>query len=73
MFFKHAIQSEDYAMCIFASQDIINAININIEVKDRQLFMDGTFEVREDYVIFYGEFILSKFSYYTIFYSYHIF
>lgn len=47
MFFKHATQSEDYAMCIFASQDIINAINVNIEVQDRQLFMDGTFKVRE--------------------------
>lgn len=47
MFFKHATQSEEYAMCIFAAQDIINAINVNIEVQDRQLFMDGTFKVRE--------------------------
>lgn len=73
MFLKHATQNEDYAMCIFAAQDIINAINainVNIEVQDRQLFMDGTFKVRDDYVIFYGEFILRKCSYYKNFCSF---
>lgn len=45
MFFKHAFQNNDYAFCLFTSQDIVNAIKKNIEVENRQYFMDGTFKV----------------------------
>lgn len=45
MFFQHAFENEDFAHCIFASPDIVDAIKIHIPIKDRQLFMDGTFKV----------------------------
>lgn len=45
MFFKHAFQYDEYAFCLFASQDIVNAIKDTIDVKNRQYFMDGTFKV----------------------------
>lgn len=48
MFFNHAFQCDEYSYCIFASQDIINAIKTNIDVKDRKYFMDGTFKVSKN-------------------------
>lgn len=44
-FFRHAFQSNEYAFCIYASNDIINAINQEILPENRQYFMDGTFKV----------------------------
>lgn len=44
-FFKHAFQCDEYAFCIYASDDIIHAINKEILVKKRQYFMDETFKV----------------------------
>lgn len=49
-FFKHAYQCDEYAFCIFASDDVIEIIE-TISVERRMYFADGTFKICP-----YGEF-----------------
>lgn len=41
-FFKHAARTEDFAYCLFASDDVIKILN-TIPVEERYLFGDATF------------------------------
>lgn len=44
-FFKGAIEHENYSFCVFASNDIVNAIQKEVPESTRKLFADGTFGV----------------------------
>lgn len=43
-FFKHAYESDDFAVCMFASDDVIS-INETISVDRRLFFADGIFKI----------------------------
>lgn len=44
-FFKHAYECEEYAFCVFASDDVINAITENVPENKRRIYADGTFKI----------------------------
>lgn len=44
-FFKHAYKGPDFSFCIFASDDIMKAIQENVDVSERKLYADGTFKI----------------------------
>lgn len=44
-FFKHAFECDDFAYCVFASDDVIKAITENVPIENRNLFADGTFKI----------------------------
>lgn len=44
-FFKHAFECDDFAFCVFASDDIIKAIEENEPIETRKLYADGTFKI----------------------------
>lgn len=45
MFFKRAYECPEYAYCVFASDDVINAILENTDVGTRKIYVDGTFKI----------------------------
>lgn len=45
MFFKRAYECEAYAYCIFASDDVIKALQQNSQGTTRKLFADATFKI----------------------------
>lgn len=45
MFFHRAFEGDDFAYCMFISQDIVKAIKQHIAVENRQYYLDGTFGV----------------------------
>lgn len=45
MFFKRAYACNAYADCIFASDDVVNAIQQNTEPTQRKIFADATFKI----------------------------
>lgn len=47
-FFKHAFGCEDYSFCVFASDNIIDAITNNVPIANRKLYADGTFKITPD-------------------------
>lgn len=44
-FFKGAVEHDNYSFCVFASEEIIQAIESQIPEQQRKLFTDGTFGV----------------------------
>lgn len=51
-FYKHAFQCDDFQLCVFASDDVVNAIKENIEETRRIYLIDGTFKITP-----FGEFV----------------
>lgn len=45
LFFRRAFEGDDFAYCMFVSQDIVEAIKEHIAVENRQYYLDGTFAV----------------------------
>lgn len=45
IFLDHLYEGKDFSFCIFSSKKIIQEIEKNIDVKDREYFIDGTFKV----------------------------
>lgn len=45
MFYKHAFECDEYAYCLFASDDIVNALEKNVEPSRREHIFDATFGV----------------------------
>lgn len=44
-FFKGAYECAEYSFCVFASDDIVKAIEQNVDVSQRKLYCDGTFKI----------------------------
>lgn len=44
-FYKYAYECEEYAFCVFASDDVIRAIEENVDVSERKLYCDATFKI----------------------------
>lgn len=44
-FFKHAYECAEFAFCVFSSDDIVKAIEQNVEVSQRRLYSDATFKI----------------------------
>lgn len=44
-FFKHAYESKEFSYCIFASDNIINKIKLNITINRRKYLLDATLKV----------------------------
>lgn len=45
MFLKHAYTGNGFEYCLFASDDVIKAIEKNIAPENRFYYMDGTFAI----------------------------
>lgn len=45
MFFKNAVECEEYSYYLFASDEIVDAVKKNIDVSRRQYIFDATFGV----------------------------
>lgn len=44
-FFKYAYNGPEFSFCIFASDDIIKAIEENVDLSERKIYTDGTFKI----------------------------
>lgn len=45
VFLDHLYEGKDFSYCIFSSKKIIQEIEKTVDVKDREYFIDGTFQV----------------------------
>lgn len=45
MFYKHTFESAAHSYCVFASDDIVDAIKEHIEPSKRRFYMDATFKI----------------------------
>lgn len=45
MYYKHTFESNEHSFCVFASDDIVKAINEHVTQDTRRYYMDATFKI----------------------------